>query len=189
MFTLFTLGSIAFWILLAIAVILVTTAIEINDSFGWATTTTIAFFAVLYYFGSGTTLATDAIWMWHNPGLSLMWIAIYLGIGIVWSFWKWYQFLIDCRERYERDNSNPNNYRANIENYIPAASEYKAMITSWWVYWPFSALWFVIQNPFRRIGLFIYDRIGGVYDKITLNVFHNAKVAASEKINAEETKA
>jgi len=37
-----------------------------------------------------------------NPLVALMWLGIYLGIGVVWSFLKWFSFLFSKRDEVKR---------------------------------------------------------------------------------------
>jgi hypothetical protein len=54
-----------------------------------------------------------------------------------------------------------------INELTPLASKKKSVITSWLMYWPVSFLATLLNNPFKRFFIWIYDNISGLYDKIT----------------------
>jgi len=72
-----------------------------------------------------------------------------------------------------------NGYLARSHNpLIPQISDNKARITSWIVWWPWSALWTILNDPIRRLAEFIYNRLQTTYQAIANRVF--AKFAVDE---------
>jgi hypothetical protein len=60
----------------------------------------------------------------------------------------------------------------------PQIGDNKARITSWIVWWPWSALWTILNDPIRRIAEFIYNRLQSTYQAVANRVF--AKFAVDE---------
>lgn len=56
---------------------------------------------------------------------------------------------------------------------IPSATEYKAKIVGWMVFWPWSAMWTLLNDPLRRIFNHIFKVLKSTYQKISEKVFGN----------------
>lgn len=59
---------------------------------------------------------------------------------------------------------------------IPQISDNKARITSWIVWWPWSAIWTVLNDPIRRLAEFIYNRLQTTYQAVANRVFAKFQV-------------
>ena len=159
--SLFIFGTIWFWILSVITFLLISISLE-NRKWGnfGATLTIIGFLITLYFFG-GQTLGNFISYIINHPLSTIVNIAGYIFIGIIWSFVKWYYFLLNFK-----DSKSGKDYDQ-WKSYIPKVSDNKGKIISWMTYWPMSAAWTIINDPFRRI----YFRIEKVYQKISDRVF------------------
>jgi len=58
---------------------------------------------------------------------------------------------------------------------IPSANRNKGRIIFWMSYWPASALWTLINDPFTRLFKFIYNRIGSVFELISNSMFKDLR--------------
>lgn len=161
---LFVFGTLGFWLLSVIAFIIIILALE-NKRWGGtgATLTMIGFFAALWFFG-GQTLREASDFITQHPIKCTLNILGYIVVGIVWSFVKWYYFLLNYKEKVDRTYQN-------WRNYIPKVVDNKGKIIAWMTYWPMSALWTIINDPVRRMYDKIYRKLGKVYQKISDNVF------------------
>jgi hypothetical protein len=63
------------------------------------------------------------------------------------------------------------NYREHIQ---PTPKRHKSRIMTWLGFWPFSALWTLLNDPLRRLVEAIYDAVAGTLLKISNYVFRNA---------------
>jgi hypothetical protein len=52
---------------------------------------------------------------------------------------------------------------------MPSGTDNKASIIAWISYWPLSLTATLLNNPFRRLWLYIYSLCSGVYDKISMS--------------------
>ncbi len=52
---------------------------------------------------------------------------------------------------------------------MPNGSDNKASIIAWISYWPLSLTATLLNNPFRRLWLYVYSLCSGVYDKISMS--------------------
>lgn len=116
----------------------------------------------------------------------------YLGIGIVWSFVKWYFFLVGKKEEYneirrkflertkikdltEWTDEIRDAWAAELKykNFPPKASDNKSRITTWMIYWVFSAVGTVFGTFLTDIFNHIYNLFGNLYDKLSRFVFRD----------------
>lgn len=132
-----------------------------DDDGGWP-----LFIAVCV--AAGVALFTDAF-----AGITfatLAWIAAgYFVFGIVWSIKKWFDYVkakfAEARQGYEL-SSQSQSFADWSRSGKPSASRHKRRITAWMALWPFSFSWWVLTWP-RRAFAWLYDRISGVFDRIT----------------------
>lgn len=163
-----------FWTIL-IAVTLLEIALlstsDDHDDGGWPT-----FIAVCV--AAGVALFTDAL-----TGITfamLAWIAAgYFVFGVIWSIKKWFDYVTakrdSARRDYDRDYIDKTvkgneTFEQWSERHKPRASAHKRRITAWMALWPFSFSWWVLTWP-RRAFAWLYDRISGVFDRITDRVW------------------
>lgn len=93
---LFVLGGIWFY-LLSVITILVIINLLITDRFFWSAFWIGGFIATIHIFG-------NAHFFQHvidNPVWALAYIFGYLGLGAIWSFFKWWMMLREVRKKYD----------------------------------------------------------------------------------------
>lgn len=143
----------------------------------------------------------------------------YIVAGLVWSFIKWFSFLMGFRDTYREEKekflnfkkldtktelndqlkeeflkglsnegrygsryiedekgnklaaeprwySDVNVYRGNSLNVLPRAAKNKARITSWAIFWPFSMVGTIINDPIRRLWNLIWGWVKGLYQRM-----------------------
>lgn len=56
-----------------------------------------------------------------------------------------------------------------IVKIMPNGTDNKASIIAWISYWPLSLTATLLNNPFRRLWLYVYSLCSGVYDKISMS--------------------
>lgn len=61
--------------------------------------------------------------------------------------------------------ANYNKYK--IEKLPLDVKKYKSKITFWMIWWPWSALWTLLNDPIRRFYNMLYNMFGGVFQKIS----------------------
>ena len=69
------------------------------------------------------------------------------------------------------DHGYLNGYSATRRTIVPNWRYCKERITTWILWWPTSFLWTMLNDPLVRLAKWIYQRLGGVYDRITNLVF------------------
>lgn len=95
MFTLLALGSIGFWVLLALESIILLALIE-NER-PWLGGFTLIVTGVLLHFFGGVNLLSLVL---ANPGLSALCLVGYLAVGVAWALVKWFLFALRKKEEY-----------------------------------------------------------------------------------------
>lgn len=179
-FVLGLLGSMLFWVGLVLSY-LVYYAVK-EDEFWPPLIGVIVGFAVLHFFSSVPVLT----YVKANYVQILTYGAYYMGIGIIWSFVKWYLFLIKKKKEYTTLRSdflrkNKLSSLANMpeevgaawgrelryKNFPPKASDNKSRITTWMVYWAFSMLGTFLGDFLTQFFDTIYRMFGNLYDRMT----------------------
>lgn len=186
------------WLVLGIAIglfLFLTLLIE-NEKWGWATL---------------SLLLTGVVYSWLNRTDVFSWFGqhwveavvitgIYLVVGIVWSFIKWFSFLIgfrdklrEAKEEYAKlvtqPGTNPpdlkswlqgkggywykHHYYGNALTQVPQASDNKGRIVAWMSFWPFSMVGTVINDPVRRLFNFLFNQLKATYQRLANYVFRN----------------
>lgn len=162
-------GTIWFWIFFLVMSSFIIWAIEL-DYPGRATGVFIAF-AILFFFLGGREAIKDLLsFMTSNPPGAIGFIVGYFVAGTVWSIAKWYFFLLNIRDRALENREHFTSVQSRMIT-IPKVKEHKSRIVGWMVYWPFSAVWTILNDPVRRIFLHIYRKIEKVMQKMANNVF------------------
>lgn len=190
-----------FWILLIVLVLdgLVLSFLTEVENFGWATVTLIATCVALHF------LHVIDVFPWvASHALETVYLVLgYLAVGVVWSFAKWFSFLLAFRDYYRdvragyyerkkwpadykmteqeeldfrsytNDYSYTREYRGNRMSEKPQAAKNKSRITAWMAFWPFSFVGTMINDPLRRVFKFLFDSFRALYQKVSDRVFAN----------------
>lgn len=180
------------WLLFSVFLIAEIACLEKNNGGG-------ATFAVLLF--GGTMLALGD-WnpfpvMIADPLWAIEMVGAYFLCGAVWSVIKWYFHGLNIRDEYRTVKSRffntegivgdkipqklvskwENTIERNFPNGVPPkAMDNKASILMWMSHWPFSFIWTLINDPIRRIFMFIYARIANLMQKISNATFKNELV-------------
>lgn len=94
---LFIIGGFWFWALLAGHAIWLLLASW--KEIGWsASLSLIVFFVLMWLFGNFNIF----YWIYTNPITFTACAAVYLVVGVLWSFGKWYLFLTDVKDAYSQ---------------------------------------------------------------------------------------
>lgn len=186
-------GTVWFWILFLGASFLIIWFLEnalgrSKDSGGGmlSTITLIAAIAVYYFLGSSQDVINFFLYVKDHPIFSLLRVGAYIGIGLVWSIFKWYFFL---RNKAESLTAQMDEYPASTsfsEKDFPKAKDNKARIISWMSYWPFSAFWTLLNEPIKKTYKYIYSKIEGLYDKMTEKIFAELKKKIQDRLDSRK---
>lgn len=181
--SLFALWSLSFWLLFALATILII-ALDSTECEGWAFTTMVTFLAMVIGFNPAMREAL-------TTGLVLVCIVSYLACGVFWSFIKWYFFLLNVRdvvtanppkmterrriygtgrhqEEYEEVpiETTTIRVRGKAVLYPIQIKEFKARIIGWMTYWPWSFVWTMLNDPIRRFFSRVYTACAGTMQRM-----------------------
>jgi hypothetical protein len=186
-------GTLWFWIAFVVAsgliIFFLESALEElneDDGGGWKSTLTIIGFVGLYWWlGDSADLLSILQYIKTNTVGFLTWIGVYILIGLVWSVVKWYFFLLNARDKaVERQKDG-----RILENYeLPTAAKNKARIITWMSYFPFSMLWTVINEPFKRLYNFLYGRFVSVFERLEKYVLGELRAKNEELKKIEQDK-
>lgn len=159
-----------------------------------------AFFSFLITAGLLDLLFGTGIYstVYHNPLTALGFAAGYIIGGMAWSFPKWWFHVRRLRERFDLDlesfkrraglapherlntdqilnfhHSTSFAYKGNIP---PLASNHKNLILTWMMYWPFSCLVTLFDEPFRKAFQIVFNAIQGTYQRISDAAFRGAEL-------------
>lgn len=130
----------------------------------------------------------------QHPWQALMGLLLYLAVGAMWCIAKWISFVYWVRDVYdaklaamvskrpdgqptEDDRSVAKNAAVGFANKLPPQiAEYRQEILVWIIYWPFSMIWTILNDPVRRMAVFVYQRIGGLLQAISDRAFHETNI-------------
>lgn len=157
----FTVGTIAFWIVITLVCSFIIGLLE-NEKFGWLTSLTVVYLAMFYFMGDTKGLNDFFVGIWQNPLGPIFWFIGYTLFGLFWSFFRWYIYLKDYKKEHEGKD---------MSYYRPYLNEHKNSIVAWIVYWPLSVLWFVINKPIKGFFDWIFNLVRGIYQGILNKMF------------------
>jgi len=196
---LFLVGSVGFWILIA-AEIVVLLALTEYEKPVWSLVSLIAVGLLLKFFG-GYSVVDLVI---SYPKETAASVFGYFVLGTLWAVAKWYFFVRTKREIYlaaketylkkpetrmhremgkdpvEIDALWEESYaRGGLLNskkgVAPLARDHKVRILQWMAYWPWSALWTLVNDAVKRIYKTIYENIHKLLQSISDNAFKDVK--------------
>lgn len=136
-------------------------------------------------------------YVWNYPIESLLWAGAYIAVGLTWCFVKWSFYLLNRRDEaraikkkwmQKGNNSeefnewmiqNLNSYNSNLRefgvyndlSYPPNASQHKDDIIFWMSYWPFSFIWTFLNDPLRRMWIWLQEKFSGSMQRISNAIF------------------
>jgi hypothetical protein len=149
----FTVSGYAFWVILAIITFIDIGFLTVDDGdtpTGWAVFFTVAGFL-------GAVLFSDAF-VGVKIATLVAGAAVYLVLGVCWSFKKWYDFVIAKKKDRSKDQKPP------------LAASHKQQITTWMMLWPFSFSWWVLTWP-RHAFVWMYERLSTIFDRISARIW------------------
>ena len=200
--TILSLG-LAFWALSVLVFILLTIEVEKRSTFLIFLTVALYFGGLILFSNRGWT-PFDVIACIHTYWLEfILGGVVYFLIGTVWSVVKWWSFVRGERRRYDKvfyayvkcnelENIPVSEWTkekveefdrelrrtCNYDDQIrvrPQVENFKEEIFLWIGFWPFSALWTIIDDPFKRICTGIYNLIGKQLQAISDNAWKGTK--------------
>ena len=178
MFELLVLGTVGFWITLTLATIFIFISLESDEWGGTGATSTVIVLVVLFWFFGGKDIFIDTgNFLIENTGVFFLFFISYIIIGLIWSFVKWYFYLLNTKEKIQKSLKN-NDF--SIPK-IPEVKNNKGRIISWITYWPFSSLWTIINDPIKRAINFMYSKFEKLYQKMSDNMFSDIKEEIKNK--------
>jgi len=189
----FIIGNIWFWVLMCVIAFLEIYFLEFWDEPGeygegpngtGATILVIATFGVLFFLGSNKEIKEFFLYIYNNPGRDIFYFSIYIIAGIIWSLFKWFQYVLFLKREYQeniknfteeslKNSSRERDIIKKIPN--PNALNNKGTLFTWIFYWPFSVIGYILNEPLKKIFNFIINNIKGLYQKITDKVLADIK--------------
>ncbi|MDO8599090.1 MAG: hypothetical protein Q7S02_03195 [bacterium] len=178
----FAIGTFWFWTLAVIASIILLVTAEYEKP-GWATITCIATGVILAFFGDFNVL-TETV---EHPLTALAVFGGYIVVGVLWSFGKWWFYVHRLKREYVKERNGflkghhatsmsqalKTRWRENNQyrQFPPKAKNHRSRILTWMMYWPWSAVWTLINDPIRRLFREIFEWIQGIYEHIVQRAF------------------
>jgi len=159
-------GIIGFFVVFGLVALLTET-----ERYVWATLSIIASLVAAHYLADLHLLA----FIKAHTLTSVGYLVGFIVVGVVWSFIKWFSFLVRVREvMKERGDFNfPVEYRGLPLDKKPLASENKKRITAWMIFWPFSLVGTLLNDPIRRIFNLIFNSLKNQYQRLSDRVFRD----------------
>lgn len=191
--SLIAFGSLGFWLLSILTIIVIIACLEYEN--GFKASLTMIMFLGLMFIANHLSFQSIVQWNWRYI---IGFIIGYVILGVVWSVVKWYFYVSNKVEQYVelkslwfRNNSNATELtelsagqKEKFAEYIsrrpdasaaPQASQNKSTILMWMTYWPFSAVWTLINDPIKKLFRMIYTKIVTQLQVISDHLFKGVK--------------
>ena len=179
------MSSLWFWIFIIAFFALELWWIEGQES-GIAATISLGIFIVAIHFFSDFALFS---WIGAHPWHILGGVGAYFVAGSIWGFAKWFLYLKEKAQDYQEARMNflrshdvknitmqtaiPEEFRDQWNKSYearslrrPVAVQNKSRIIMWMSYWPWSALWTLVRDPFRHIYQAFAEKLENMSSKI-----------------------
>lgn len=203
MLTLFAIGTFWFWVLLAVHFCVLLALIE-YEKVGWATFSLITVFAALHflgdfnvvsaaflnpiaaamvlggYFVAGTAWSIVKWWFYvrrcreeyDEMKAAFLQSRAVEGSVIPEQYKKQWKEQLEGAYRYHTSRRLTYSPAGGI---IPKAGDHKGRIMTWMCYWPWSAVWTLINDPVKRLFKQIYLQIQGLLQAISNSAFRGVE--------------
>ena len=179
--SLFEFGTVWFWLVSVIAIITIVSITEHRRSNYWASLVFIA--ALVLFIGGNRKFFEDLLYLMITyPGISICIAAGYFVAGTVWSIFKWFFYLRTVKEKYESPYRNINDFY--ISHY--SVRNNFSRIINWMIFWPFSLVWTIINDPVRKIFKTILSSLEGVYDSMAQRILGDLEKKKDDQIKGRK---
>jgi len=188
----FLVGSLWFWLLLAVETIVLVVLLE-SDQGVIATLTFVATLSVLQFLGDVNFLG----YVIEHPLTVALGAAGYFVLGTLWAIAKWWLYVREQRSWYdelrsaflsmhrlESQRAMPEELQPLWQRCVemakrnrrhldvrPLAARHKAGIVRWMSYWPWSLSWTILKDPVRKAFLMIYHNLAEHLQEISDRAF------------------
>lgn len=191
MFELLVFGTLGFWALFAFWMLTIFLSVE-KDNGGCAFFSTVIALVLYHFFGGHLVLPFVA----NHLKYILLLAGAYLVAGAIWGIIKWWFFVRKQRGLYDEaheyynshDNSRPwadyvkeGQYNFVRFQYRPSPKDNKSKIMLWMMYWPWSFLWTMIDDPIKKAFRAVYEKLAGVYQRISDSAFRDTEIHLETK--------
>ena len=183
------LGAIGFWVFFGVICLILIALVE-HERIGWST---LLLIGTLLFFQLGTSFKPFSLLSAH-PVWGALTVLGYFVAGAAWCIWKWWFFVKAKRREYDEKKRRfleangvghlrtvPENLRDTwrdmnqlpYDTPKPMPSRHKGRIMTWLVYWPWSFVWTIIDDPIKRMFRAIYDQIKSTLEAISHRAFRD----------------
>ncbi len=174
MFAAIAASALVYWFF--VFVILIALIVFIDQDNGFGATGTLLFAALFAWLIYDFNVFT---WSLANLQIVLLGLVGYFVAGLIWASTKW-QFFIRAAKRVLLEDSSWKidsrfNFGGQLQKVPVQISENKSRYMMWMVYWPFSMIWTLIDDPVRRIFTWIYNSVAGSLQRSSNKVFEDLK--------------
>jgi hypothetical protein len=176
MISIFLFGTFWFWLLAIITVICIVASVEADEANSWGIITLLAAGAIFYFGGNAIAFMDFINYAAQHPIVIVLGFFAYLILGTAYSFLKWYLRLTHLKMLYKNDYRF---YKSKFE-----VSSNKQRILNWMIYWPFSGIWTLIDEPITKGFKRIFLALENQYEKITKTV--TAELDEAELVKEKE---
>jgi hypothetical protein len=180
-----------FFLLYTLPFFLLTTLVEM-ECFVWATLSVIVLMAAVGLINHIQVFPYIKLHGFY----CLECVVVYIILGIVWSFARWFLFLLKFKNKFrslkeayisknlpEGTNFVPADKMEDFKYYlryplstIPTAFNSKNKIIGWMAFWPCSVIGYIVNDPFRRLFNTIFTALKNSYQKIADSILNDTEL-------------
>lgn len=162
------------------------------ERFGWVTVTLIASCVATQWLHVADILG----YVTTHAGETALYVLGYLVAGVLWSFVKWFSFLVQFRDKYRElkadhvkrhgifeplTASQVENFHSRLHSSFhgnsltskPQAANNKHRIIAWMGFWPFSVVGTLLNDPVKRLFKLIFTQLQATYQSMADRMFRN----------------
>jgi len=150
--------GLIWWEYIVLTAVIVGMGISLNTNSAIGSLVLIAVAFSIPWSGTGAVFATMTF------GSFIGYAILFLGIGVIWSIYKWQLFVREKIKHYQEDNKE---YTKEEVKYEINRSKSNDQIAFWIILWPFSSLGYLINDFIYDIVIAIVKKITKIYDGIT----------------------
>lgn len=118
--------------------------------------------------------------IYNNPLDFLLRVVLYILIGLLWSFIKWYSYVksrvatyLDQKKEWDEDATREEYRKPKLTSFTPDASNNLDRLFGWAAFWPWSLLWAILSDAVKIFYEWLIVKLSGVYNWITKLAFKN----------------
>jgi len=142
-------------------------------------------YIIIAFFVSKTIFLSIVDSIQTQPTTFILYTIIFLIIGLMWSFYKWFRF-VKKRTRDYLSKVEERSRTVFISDFLPDVSKNKSLISTWIIFWPISVARYLCGNILVDMTNYLIKKFASTYQSISNRLFEKARKEAEELTKEKE---